>query len=169
MNHNPICSCLQGYTGEPFTRCSKIECTSLFLLLWLILQFSYSIFFSKLYLFLFLAPPPPKIAENPCVPSPCGPNSQCRVVGSQPACSCLQNFIGRPPNCRPECINDSECPNNLACKNEKCRDPCTGYCGINAQCIVVNHGPVCSCLPGYIGDPSSSCSLPLPCKQWSNF
>lgn len=101
----------------------------------------------------------PTIVENPCVPSPCGPNSQCRVVGSQPACSCLPNYIGRAPNCRPECTTNSECPNNLACQNEKCRDPCPGTCGQNAQCTVVNHNPICSCLPGYEGDPVTVCNL----------
>lgn len=114
-----------------------------------------------------LVPPPPKTPENPCIPTPCGPNSQCRVVGDQAACSCLQNFVGRPPNCRPECNNDSECPNHLACKNEKCKDPCPGVCGLNAQCTVVNHRAICSCFPGYTGDPSTSCSLPPPppCKH----
>lgn len=97
--------------------------------------------------------------ENPCLPSPCGPNSQCRVVGSQPACSCLPNYIGRAPSCRPECMSNSECPNNLACQNERCRDPCPGSCGQNAQCTVVNHNPVCSCFPGYEGDAFNVCQL----------
>lgn len=119
---------------------------------------------SVIRLFL-LVPSPPKTPDNPCVPTPCGPNSQCRVVGSQPACSCLQNFIGRPPNCRPECISDSECPNHLACLNEKCSSPCPGLCGINAQCTVVNHKPICSCFPGYTGDPSASCNLPPPPRK----
>lgn len=107
-------------------------------------------------------PPPP---VNPCDPSPCGPNSQCRVIGSQPACSCLPNYLGRPPNCRPECTISTECANNLACQNEKCVDPCPGSCGDNAKCTVVNHNSVCSCLPGYIGDPFVSCSLAPPRKE----
>lgn len=110
----------------------------------------------------------PTIVENPCDPSPCGPNSQCRVVGSQPACSCLPNYIGRAPNCRPECTTNSECANNLACQNEKCRDPCPGTCGQNAQCTVVNHNPICSCLPGYEGDPVTVCNLIPPSKDHSN-
>lgn len=120
--------------------------------------------YSTLNFYNFLVPAPTKESGNPCIPSPCGPNSQCRVIDTQPACSCLPNFIGRPPNCRPECINDSECPNNLACKNGKCRDPCPGSCGINAQCTVINHSSVCSCFKGYTGDPISSCILLPPCK-----
>lgn len=124
---------------------------------------SYSTVFPTIYThYILVAPPPRRVV---CEPSPCGPNSQCRIVGDQPACSCLPNYIGRPPNCRPECINDLECPNHLACKNDKCRDPCPGSCGNNAQCTIVNHKPVCSCLPGYIGDPISSCRIaPPPCK-----
>lgn len=96
---------------------------------------------------------------NPCDPSPCGPNSQCKVSGESPSCSCLPEFIGSPPSCRPECVSNSECPNNLACINQKCRDPCPGICGTNAECRVVSHTPNCVCLGGYIGDPFTRCLL----------
>lgn len=102
-------------------------------------------------------PPAPKPNLNPCVPSPCGPNSQCRVVGDTPVCSCLPNYIGRSPNCRPECTINSECPANLACINERCVDPCPGACGLFAQCAVTNHRPICTCPLGYTGDPFSNC------------
>lgn len=102
-------------------------------------------------------PPVPKPNLNPCVPSPCGPNSQCRIVGDSPVCSCLPNYIGRSPNCRPECTINSECPANLACINEKCADPCPGSCGLLAQCAVTNHRPICTCPFGYTGDPFSNC------------
>lgn len=95
---------------------------------------------------------------NPCVPSQCGPNSQCRVIGTEYACSCKPNYIGRPPNCRPECTQNSECPSNKACKNEQCIDPCPGACGQNAMCNVINHNSVCTCNPGYEGNPSSVCT-----------
>lgn len=98
----------------------------------------------------------------PCQPSPCGPNAECRVVGNQPSCSCLSNYIGAPPNCRPECVSNSECSPTLACINQKCRDPCPGICGTNAECRVVSHIPRCFCIQGYVGDPFSACQLPLP-------
>jgi hypothetical protein len=102
----------------------------------------------------------PNYAEpiNPCIPSPCGPFSLCRDVNLQPVCSCVQNYIGRPPNCRPECTINSECFSNRACINERCKDPCPGSCGFNALCNVVNHSPVCSCMSGYQGDPFSGCT-----------
>lgn len=94
---------------------------------------------------------------NPCLPSPCGPYSQCRAIGEIPVCTCLANYIGNPPNCRPECMINAECSANLACISEKCRDPCPGSCGFQAICHVVNHAPVCVCLPGFTGDPFSGC------------
>lgn len=95
--------------------------------------------------------------RNPCQPSPCGPNSQCREVNSQAVCSCLATYVGSPPGCRPECTVSAECPQNHACINQKCEDPCPGTCGLSAQCSTVNHSPICSCLPGFTGDPFTRC------------
>lgn len=47
----------------------------------------------------------------------------------------------------------------MACQNERCIDPCPGSCGINAQCTVINHNPVCTCLQGFIGDALRQCDL----------
>lgn len=94
---------------------------------------------------------------NPCSPSPCGPNSQCREINLNAVCSCVSGFIGSPPSCRPECIINSECPQNQACQNQKCIDPCVGTCGVNAKCIVRNHSPICSCPPRHTGNPFTKC------------
>lgn len=94
---------------------------------------------------------------NICVPSPCGPNSECRDRNGSPACSCLPNYIGTPPSCRPECTINPECPSHLACINQKCIDPCPGSCGSNAVCSVINHTPMCSCNNGFTGDPFTYC------------
>lgn len=72
-------------------------------------------------------------------------------------CSCLNGYIGTPPSCRPECVVSSECSQNKACVNQKCVDPCIGTCGLNTRCQVVNHNPICSCSPGFTGDPFASC------------
>ena len=59
---------------------------------------------------------------------------------------------------RPECVSDPECPNHLACIQEKCQNPCfTHSCGQNAECKVKNHRALCVCLYGYVGDPYSLC------------
>lgn len=100
---------------------------------------------------------------NPCVPSPCGPNSQCKEINGSPSCSCLSEYVGSPPNCRPECIINNECASNLACIQSKCKNPCQNTCGLNSECKVLNHIPNCVCQIGYTGDPFTSCSLiPTP-------
>lgn len=98
-------------------------------------------------------------ARNPCMPSPCGPYSECKENNGYGACSCLPGYIGVPPACRPECVVSSECALNRACVNKRCTDPCPGTCGINARCQVINHNAICSCLPGHTGDPFVRCIL----------
>lgn len=115
---------------------------------------------------IFLAIDPPRSTTNPCQPSPCGPNSRCLLPNNAvtPSCLCNSGFVGSPPNCRPECINNDECGLSLACINQKCRDPCQGSCGANSECHVVNHTPMCNCIRGYIGDPFIECSR-QPCED----
>lgn len=100
---------------------------------------------------------PPIVIQNPCNPSPCGLNSQCREQNNHAVCSCVPTFIGAPPNCKPECVVSSECPLDKSCVNQKCKDPCPGTCGQNARCQVVNHNPICICEVGYTGDPFRRC------------
>jgi len=128
-NHIPICGCSRGFNGDPFSGCRKDVAVYI---------------------------PPP---QNPCEPSPCGYNSQCRVVDERPVCSCIPDYIGAPPNCRPECVANSECDHLKACIRQKCHDPCPGTCGVNAECQVHNHNPICSCPPNYIGDPFVQCKI----------
>lgn len=132
VSHNPMCSCPPRFTGDPFIRCLSI-----------------------------IEQAPTEVV-NPCQPSPCGPNAVCQAAGDSPSCSCLPEFIGTPPNSRPECASNGDCANHLSCINQKCRDPCPGSCGSNAQCRVVSHTPNCVCLPNYIGNPFSACNLQPP-------
>jgi len=62
-------------------------------------------------------------------------------------------ILGRPPNCRPECLLNLDCPESMACVNQQCEDPCEDLCGEGAQCFVRNHVASCTCPPGYSGDP----------------
>lgn len=99
--------------------------------------------------------------DNPCVPSPCGPNSRCLISPQGYAtCSCMPGYSGSPPLCKPECVVSTECPLTLTCINQKCVDPCHGTCGVGANCYVINHNPICQCPPGHVGDPFSMCILP---------
>lgn len=96
--------------------------------------------------------------KNPCSPTPCGPNSVCKIVNDQALCTCLPENKGSPPNCRPICLSSSECPLNEACIKQKCVNPCVEICGSNAQCRVHRHSPICTCLPGFEGDPFILCT-----------
>ena len=59
---------------------------------------------------------------------------------------------------KPECVSDPECPTQLACINEKCKNPCYSHtCGRNAECTVKNHRPICVCLVGFVGNPQTIC------------
>lgn len=130
VNHNPICRCPPSFEGDPFVHCSKIR-------------------------------KPPRPPRDPCVPHPpCGPYSNCHPVNDRAVCSCQEGYFGYPPNCRPECVVDSDCRSNRhRCVQEKCVDPCDGACGANARCDVIDRNVICSCLPGHTGDPFRGCTV----------
>ena len=149
QNHIPTCTCNEGYIGDPFTACRLKP----------LREYNDACFNLTSY-FAFLAIEP-VIEEDPCNPNPCGPNTNPpRNIGDRCQCTCLPGMIGSPPNCRPECIINADCPTDKACINKKCQDPCPGLCGVNAKCNVRNHVPICICLPGFIGDPFSQCYRP---------
>ena len=90
----------------------------------------------------------------------CGRNAICRSDYSHHArCYCLDGYRGNPlVSCeRPECTSNNDCPFHLACLNERCQDPCN--CAPGAQCRVDNHVATCKCLPGYVGDAYTRCTL----------
>ena len=113
-----------------------------------------------MYLVYFLATQP--AVTHPCVPSPCGVNARCEVRNDLAVCACLPEYFGDPyVACNPECVVDQDCDPKLSCSNMKCIDPCIGTCGINAQCRVNRHHPLCSCPIRYTGDPFTRCT-PIP-------
>lgn len=129
FTHTPMCLCPNRFTGDPFTLCNPIETTVI-------------------------------EKRRPCQPSPCGVNTKCEESDGVGSCQCLPDYFGNPyEGCRPECIVNTDCPSNLACRNQKCIDPCPGVCGENTECQVINHLASCSCLPGYSGDPYVNCRL----------
>lgn len=160
VNHVPTCSCIEGYSGDPFYSCKPVPVTRKYPYLKIsrirvIFTEDFWTYCTLLTSSIIISAPP---RQDPCYPSPCGPNSQCRVVNEQAVCSCLPTYIGAPPSCRPECVVSAECPENRACVNAKCADPCPNTCGIGAVCTVRNHNPICACPPGHTGDPFARCS-----------
>lgn len=155
VNHNPICSCPAIFTGDPFVRCiarGNYKFT----------QFNFHCFHLNVesnFSLIQKIVEEPVVPTDPCSQTPCGPNAICQVRNNAPSCSCQDGFIGQPPNCRPECIVNSECDNQLACINRKCVNPCEGSCGTNAECRVTNHIAICTCMNGFSGDPFVQCSI----------
>ena len=112
---------------------------------------------------IFIVTPIQDEKQEPCNPSPCGANAVCRERNGAGSCTCLPEYFGDPyTGCRPECVTNTDCPRDKACVNNKCKDPCPGVCGLNAECHVANHSPSCSCISGFIGDPFTSCHEPPP-------
>ena len=107
---------------------------------------------------------------DPCRPTPCGRYSDCAVrYGNTAGCTCKIGYVGVPPNCRPECLVNPDCPSNRACKQEKCRDPCKGACASSANCQVISHRATCSCPAGTRGDPYSAGCTPIPPSKFCSF
>lgn len=97
---------------------------------------------------------------DPCNPSPCGAFATCRQQNNVGSCQCLPEYNGNPyEGCRPECVLNSDCASDRACVNQKCRDPCPGTCGQNADCFVRNHSPMCNCRVNFVGDPYRYCAV----------
>lgn len=159
VNHTPSCTCLTGYTGDPFTSCHqiprKIE--------------SQSNLNRKIQTYSCTIPLAVVIRDEirrPCDPSPCGANAVCKERDGAGSCTCLPDYFGDPySGCRPECSVNNDCARDKACLNNKCRDPCPGVCGFNAECHVVNHSPACSCIAGHVGDPLQGCRPEIKSKS----
>ena len=94
---------------------------------------------------------------DPCTFEKCGLNAECSVRNHRATCKCKTGYKGNPyERCRQyECLSDPECADYLACRNEKCVDPC-GDCSVNADCTARNHRAICECRIGYTGNPYGS-------------
>lgn len=161
INHSPICSCTSGFTGDPFTRCySSMYTICMFTII--TGNIDNMTCFNDCFFFAVRLQNIPEPYKNPCIPNPCGANSICREINGAPSCTCLPEYFGLPPNCKPECAINQDCPANKACMNMKCRDPCPGSCGQNTICTVFNHSPACSCSQGFTGDPFTRCVIIEP-------
>lgn len=152
-NHLALCRCPVEMNGNPYVECRpepQPECR-------------------------IDADCPPTLAcldskcQNPCsIIDPCHPPSYCQVEPTEPVrtmiCICPEGYISSGSgSCKPippiltigECASDSDCPADKACIRGICTDPCD--CGINAECRILNHKPVCACSIGYVGNPDIEC------------
>ena len=160
-NHIPVCVCDRGFSGDPFSHCVRITSEAL-----------HTVSQSDVYIceifYLILATTHRPDIIDPCQPTPCGVNAECRERNGAASCTCLPGLKGNPYiECRPECSINTECAANLACIQNKCASPCPGVCGSHATCSVQNHFPICTCDPGYTGDPFHLCRLKTTRKNSS--
>lgn len=151
-NHMGVCKCKQGYIGSPYVECriqKVVECY-------------------------VDADCPSKLAclsskcVNPCITlQPCSTPARCEVSPTLPVrtmiCSCPPGYVSSGKGiCRPvtpilevACEIDKDCTSNHACVTSVCKNPCE--CGLNTDCQIKDHKPVCACRPGFIGDPRTGC------------
>lgn len=114
---------------------------------------------SAIIILIFTAKDNNNTSTTPSNPRDCEKHANCTISDTnKPISSCPEGFQGSPSNCKPECMRNSDCNLEQACLNYKCENPCTGVCGLNARCHVINHRPVCACSDGYTGDPFTTCS-----------
>ena len=154
-NHKADCRCRKGYYGNPLDRCRVIGCYSNG-----DCPGDYSCINMQ--------------CINPCVHSnPCSSRAECRVFNHLPICRCPAYHTGNPyiackPEERPECTEDSDCPNLLACFDNKCQNPCTVVqpCSEPSECKVLPTYPVrtmvCVCPSGYVSSGSGTCRPTKP-------
>lgn len=77
----------------------------------------------------------------------------------EPKCACLENYFGDPYiGCRPECLENSDCPSTRACIQNKCEgNLCAGVvCDEHSGCVEANGKTSCEMFK----DPV----IPNPCK-----
>lgn len=154
INHTPSCVCPEGYTGDPFVGCNTMpqipRKNSVFRDIIIVRKFV-SISNRRNSIYIHISVPPP----DRCNPSPCGQNARC----NDGICTCISEYFGDPyVGCRPECVINTDCSRDKACMLQKCRDPCVGVCGFNAECNVINHLPMCSCPRNMTGNAFISCT-----------
>lgn len=80
------------------------------------------------------------ITGKGCSPNPCGTNGMCREsVAGFLVCTCPAGYSGDPfIYChRAECLDHTECRNDMACRAGSCVNPCVGTCGVNSNCDVI--------------------------------
>jgi len=97
-------------------------------------------------------------SRDPCLENPCGQGALCEVRNEVAICKCPPDYLGNAfTRCYPECTSHEECAGHQACFGLRCKDPCAGACGRNANCNVNRHKAVCSCPKDHTGHPFDEC------------
>ena len=145
IDHHPVCTCEEGYEGNPHVACVQVEC-----------RVDDDCLDTH------------ACRNQQCRPvcgpgnAPCGGEAVCEAVSHKATCSCPPGLEGDPfVTCREiDCRSDRDCPSDKACYNNHCISPCTiqNPCVGVAECTVVGHEPNCECPPGFEGSKGTSCT-----------
>lgn len=87
----------------------------------------------------------------------CEKNKKCEARRHRPVCVCKGGFTVNEYgelNCAPEqreCNVDDECASNMACIDNRCKNPCVDSrgnppCAADKACQVYDHKPICICM-----------------------
>lgn len=109
--------------------------------------------------------------QNPCtIANVCTLDQECRVLNTLPLrtviCQCpVDTVIDQNGRCKQiiqvtsQCVTDSNCPETDKCIRGSCIEACkVDICGVNAQCTPRGHRGLCTCAPGYVGNPHVECT-----------
>ena len=143
INHNKLtCSCPPGTTGNPTVKCTALA--------------------SETYTFR-----PPISYTTPSVDVTILPDSQQTAKLDPIGVTVFTEettipFIPPVSPIMPEifiyCQNNDDCDVSNSCINKLCYESCSlGICGKEANCVTVEHRPVCLCPHGTTGDPQVKC------------
>lgn len=143
-DHKPVCSCDQGYQGNPEIQCFPVECEA------------NSDCLST-----------HQCINRQCVPacsadlSSCGARAECFGINHRAVCECPPGLTGHPEQgcVLIGCQSNSECPSEQSCINNRCENPCntTVVCHKTEVCKVYQHQPECACPPGTVADNNRGC------------
>ena len=164
-NHQAACRCPPGLEGDPYVECVRVEC-----------RINQDCSENSACI--------SNRCVNPCLyENPCSQHATCTVQNHIAKCQCPPGWVGNPlVSCspkeepdlvspEPECYVDGDCPDDTACLNERCENPCFSLspCDHTAICTVVNSLPfrtmICSCREGWVPDTQTKCKpveLPNP-------
>lgn len=104
----------------------------------------------------------------------CAFNEKCLIGNCQLTCrvdnDCFIGHICINNLCYYGCHNDNDCTSSESCRNNKCINPCDeSPCGPNALCLTYDHRPSCSCIKGFVPNPSAQVACVRtpaePCTQ----
>ena len=143
--HHPVCTCPEGYGGDPYRQCYRPECCT-----------DTDCPLDKAC-----------VAENcvnPCLTTstPCGRGAECRVEFHAARCVCPAGLQGSPlvACVDVECRVDDDCRDDQACDflSQTCGPVCKPTtCAEGAVCTARRHQPECACGPGARGNGFVAC------------